>query len=157
MGDLPFNIQWLQGKSSLSILPWHTLQYHHSFAENECLCSGSQWTVLSDELASQAIVFLLQRRSTTRKKFTSNNFKHVLLTISVQNQMHSHIAIKKADMEAKFQSTLGTLAELQEQLNEVLMQVDTGFFDTKITTPNLPDNFMVAVKKAVWEVHPFQS
>jgi hypothetical protein len=70
----------------------------------------------------------------------------------IQNQMCSHIAIKKADVEAKFQLTLGMLAELQEQLNKVLLQVNTGFFDTKITTPDLPDDFMVAVKKAVWEV-----
>jgi hypothetical protein len=39
-----------------------------------------------------------------------------------------------------------------ECLNEVLQQVKTGFFNTKITTPNLPNKFMVAVKKAVWEV-----
>jgi hypothetical protein len=61
------------------------------------------------------------------------------------------------DVEAKFQSTPGMLAELQERLNEVLLQVDTGFFDTKITMPDLPDNFMVAVKKAVREVCTFQS
>jgi hypothetical protein len=115
--------------------------------------AGHAWTSLSDDLASQGIQLLLDRRRTTTKMFSEKDFKQSLICLAVTEKMRHHIEVERADIQAKFGHTPTISAELLERLAMVQSRVDSGYYNMDIKdSTDLPSSFITKVKEAVREV-----